>query len=366
LRYLNALQQYLPLLVLWCAICAIASLVVRELGFKTLRKHPLPALVLCVSLAAFPLAGVYRVVRPIERRVVDRFLPIILREKSTTILQSGCPMFPPDNIWNRRVRDLPVEAHSDIYIGSMGRDDKLHADFGQAGGYRYAVTDGTESNNDMEIQSAGESDPGPYRIPDDVPVEEGSDGHVLVVDRGNCLLYELFGAERKGQGHWSAGSAAIFDLRSNRLRPDGWTSADAAGDAIIPGLVRYDEVASGHIDHALRFTTRHTRRATLWPARHFASRSTDASLPPMGLRVRLRASVDISHYSPQTRVILTALKEYGMFLADNGGNWFISGALDTRWASSVPRELATLHGSDLEAVDESGLMIDPNSGQARQ
>jgi hypothetical protein len=186
------------------------------------------------------------------------------------------------------------------------------------------------------------------------------------MDAGNCLVYELFGASHTGQGRWSAGSGAIFDLRSNKLRPEGWTSADAAGTAILPGLARYDEVAAGHINHALRFTTGHTRRAFIWPARHFASSSNDASLPPMGQRFRLKAGVDISHFSPQTRVLLTALKEYGMVLSDNGGNWFVSGALDSRWSNKIPAEFASLHGSDFEAVDESGLMISSDSGQAKQ
>jgi hypothetical protein len=262
--------------------------------------------------------------------------------------------------------DLPLDANSQTYIDQMGPGDKLHADFGIGGGYRYAVADGTDPQDEMEIGAAGESDPGPYRIPENAPVEEGSDGHVLVLDRGNCLLYELFGAAHTGPNQWSTGSAAIFDLRSNKLRPSGWTSADAAGTAILPGLARYEEVAAGRISHALRFTTRRTRRAFVWPARHFASSSNDPSLPPMGQRFRLRASVDLSRFSRQTQVILTALKEYGMILSDNGGNWYLSGALDSRWASSIPREFATLHGSDFEAVNVSGLMIDADSGQARQ
>lgn len=362
MRYIDALTPYLPVLALWCAVCAIASLVIRELGIKCLKKYPLTALILVLSLASFPTAGVYKLSRPYRKRI----LTFIRREKSPTISQSGCPVYPPDNIWNRRVQDLPLDPSSETYVTRMGPGDKLHADFGMAGGYRYTVTDGTESNNDMSIGSAGESDPGPYRIPDNAPIEDGSDKHVLVMDRGNCLLYELVGADHTGPGRWSANAAAIFDLRSDKLRPEGWTSADAAGTAILPGLARYDEVAAGHIGHALRFTTRHTRRTFVWPARHFASSSNDPGLPPMGQRFRLKASVDISRFSPQTRVILTALKEYGMVLSDNGGNWYVSGALDSRWASSIPGEMATLHGSDFEAVDVSGLMISSDSGQARQ
>jgi len=347
--------------MLWCAVFAIASLVVRELGLKCLKKYPLTALVLVLSLFSFPAAGVYKLSRPYRSRI----LTLIRREKSAAVSQAGCPIFPPDNIWNRRIADLPVDPRSEAFLSQMGPGDKLHADFGVLGGYRFTVTDGTESNNDMSIGSQ-ESDPGPYRIPDSAHVEDGSDAHVLVMDRGNCLLYELFAATHTGQGKWSVESAAIFDLRSNKLRPDGWTSSDAAGTAILPGLARYEEVAAGRIAHALRFTTRRTRRAYVWPARHFASNSTDPSLPPMGQRFRLKAGVDISGFSPQTKVILTALKEYGMILADNGGNWYVSGALDSRWASGMPGEFAALHGSDFEAIDESGLMISPDTAQARQ
>ena len=358
---LAALHQYLPIIVLWCAICAVASLVIRELGVRCLKKYPLTALILAVSLLSFPAAGVYKVTRPYTKRI----LTLVRREKSPAIAAGGCPMFPADNVWNRKIQDLPLDANSATYVSQMGPGDKLHADFGVLGGYRYSIADGTESNNEMTFES-GESDRGPYRIPDNAVVEEGGDKHVLVLDQGNCELYELFGGTRTGQGRWSASSGAIFDLRSNKLRPDGWTSADAAGTAILPGLARYDEVASGHISHALRFTTRRTRRAYVWPARHFASSSNDATLPPMGERFRLKADVDIGRFSPQTRVLLTALKEYGMVLSDNGGNWYVSGSLDSRWSTSIPGEFATLHGSDFEAVDESGLMISSDSAQARQ
>ncbi|HEX3745449.1 MAG TPA: hypothetical protein VHW09_16010 [Bryobacteraceae bacterium] len=358
---LNALHQYLPVLVLWCAVCAVASLVVRELGVKCLRKYPLTTLVLVLSLLSFPAAGVFKVTRPYQERV----LTLVRREKSVALSQSGCPMFPPDNIWNRKIQDLPLDPNSPAYVSHMGPNNKLHADFGALSGYRYTVTDGRESNNDMTLGS-DESDRGPYRIPDSAAVESGSDRHVLVVDQGNCLLYELGGATHTGAGRWSADVGAIFDLRSNKLRPEGWTSADGAGTAIVPGLARYDEVASGHIHHAVRFTSLHTRRAFVWPARHFASSSSDPTLPPMGERFRLKADVDISRFSPSTRVLLTALKEYGMILCDNGGDWYISGALDSRWPGGLPGELASLHGSDFEAVDESGLMVDAGSAQARQ
>jgi len=358
---LEALHQYLPVLVLWCAVCAVASLVVRELGFRILKKYPLTALVLILALLSFPMAGVYKVSRPYRKRI----LSLVLREKSAAISQIGCPMYPPDNIWNRRITDAPLDANSQTYVSQMGPGDKLHADFGGLGGYRYTVTDGTDSNNEMTFGNS-ESDRGPYRIPDNAVIEDGSDHHVLVMDRGNCLVYELFAANHTGQGQWSADAGAIFDLRSNKLRPEGWTSADAAGTAILPGLVRFDEVNAGHITHALRFTTRHTRRAFVWPARHYASSSSDPSLPPMGQRFRLKAGVDLSGFSPQVRVILTALKEYGMILSDNGGNWYVSGSVDSRWSGTLPAEMATLHGSDFEAVDVSGLMISSDSAQAKQ
>jgi hypothetical protein len=358
---LNALRPYLPLLALWCAVFAIASLVIRELGVKCLKKYPFTVLILIVSLLSIPLGGAYKLSRPYQRRLIA----LIRREKSPAIPQAACPIFPPDSVWNRRIQDLPLDSKSQTYISQMGPGDKLHADFGTLGGYPYTVTDGTESNNDMRFDSA-ESDRGPYRIPDNARIEEASDHHVLVMDTGNCLLYELFAATHTGQGQWLAGSGAIFDLRSNKLRPAGWTSADAAGTAILPGLARYDEVAAGHIGHALRFTTRHTRRSFVWPARHFASNTEDPSLPPMGQRFRLKAGVDLSGFSSQARVLLTALKEYGMILSDNGGSWYVSGAQDSRWAISVAGEFARLHGSDFEAVDESGLMISSDSAQARQ
>ena len=344
-------------------MCCTASLVVRELGFGCLRKYPITGLVLVLSLASFPAAGLVKLSRPYRVRVMT----LIRREKSPAIVGNACPLFPPDNIWNRSVLDLPVDAHSPAYIASMGQGDPLHADFGGDGGYRYSVTGGDDPEVEVALGGgAGNSDPGPYRIPEDAPIEEGSDKHVLVLDRGHCLLYEFFGAAHTGPHRWSADSAAIFDLRSNKLRTDGWTSADGAGTAILPGLARYDEVETGRINHALRFTTRRTRRAYVWPARHFASGSNDPSLPPMGQRFRLRTTVDISKFSPQTQVIVTALKVYGMILADNGGNWYISGSLDSRWSAETISELKTLHGSDFEAVDASGVMIHPDSGQARQ
>jgi len=201
---------------------------------------------------------------------------------------------------------------------------------------------------------ANESDAGPYPIPANPKREAGSDHHILIVDRDACVLYELYDANRNA-GRWEAGSGAIWNLRSNLLRPDGWTSADAAGLPILPGLVRYDEVARGIINHALRFTAPDTRNAHLYPARHHAGASNNPALPPMGLRVRLKASVDISHFSSQNRAILTALKRFGMILADNGGPWFITGISDKRWNEEDLNELKRIQGSAFEAVDTTTL-----------
>lgn len=209
----------------------------------------------------------------------------------------------------------------------------------------------------------------PTRIPPDAPIEGGpaSDGdrHVLVLDRDNCVLYEVFNSYPQADGSWRGDSGAVFDLSSHALRPDTWTSADAAGLPILPGLVRYDEVASGEIRHALRFTVPQTRRDYVWPARHFASDLTGEQYPPMGQRFRLRSDFDTSGFSADVQVILQALKSYGMILADNGSAWFISGAPDERWNNDVLRELRQVQGIDFEAVDVSSLMVEANSGQAR-
>jgi uncharacterized protein (TIGR03437 family) len=212
---------------------------------------------------------------------------------------------------------------------------------------------------------ADESDPGPYPIPPNPPIEGGGDRHILIVDQSDCHLYELFAASQGGGGSWEAGSGAIWDLRSNALRPAGWTSADAAGLPILPGLVRYDEVLSGEIRHAIRFTVPHTRAAYVWPGRHLASSLTGTQYPPMGQRFRLRADFDISHFSAANQVILRAMKKYGMLLADNGSAWYISGAPDSRWNNDDLHALGTITGAAFEAVDSSSLMVSANSGEVR-
>jgi hypothetical protein len=240
-------------------------------------------------------------------------------------------------------------------VASIGRDALLHADFGSGLwqgapiGIPFDVVSRSTPRSQVVFDYADESDRGPYPIPAGVHVEGGGDRHAILVDRSSCRLYELYALRREG-GRWHAGSGAIWSLRSNRLRPAGWTSADAAGLPILPGLARYDEVARGAIRHALRFTAPRTRRAYVWPARHFASDSTDPRLPPMGLRLRLKASFDTRPFPRQARIVLVALKRYGMLLADNGSSWYVSGAPNRRWSNDQLHTLARVHGSDFEVV----------------
>ncbi len=285
-----------------------------------------------------------------------------------------CPVLPPDNIWNTPVDTLSVDKNSDMYVDTIGRDTNAHPDFGASWegspiGIPYMVVDSSQTKLEVAFDYGDESDAGPYPIPENPLIEGGPEGdgdrHILLVDKDSCTLYELFYALPQDDGTWSAGSGAIFDLTSNALRPDSWTSADAAGLPILPGLVRYDEVAAGEINHALRFTAPETRQAYVWPARHYASDLTDENYPPLGQRFRLKADYAISGFSPQVQVILVALKKYGMILADNGSSWFISGAPDERWDNDILGEIKRLQGSDFEAVDVSSLMVDKNSGEAK-
>jgi hypothetical protein len=264
---------------------------------------------------------------------------------------AGCAVFPSDNPWNRDVSADPIDPNSDSYIRSIGATRFLHADFGSDPSYGipWTTVPGSQPRVPMEFDYDDESDPGPYPFPPDAPIEAGSDAHVLVLDRDACRLYETFDSRFVGPG-WRCGSGAVFDLRSNALRPDGWTSADAAGLPILPGLVRRDEVLSGEIRHALRFTTRRTQRAYVHPATHFASSDTDPALPPMGLRVRLEAAYDLTGFRGNARVILTALKRYGMFVADNGSDWFITGETNTAWDDDDLNQLKTVPGSAFEVV----------------
>ena len=270
----------------------------------------------------------------------------------------ACTVFPATSPWNQRVDTLPVALGSARIVASIGVDDNMHADFGsglwEGGpiGIPITVVRGTQATSRVAFEYADESDKGPYPIPKNVAIEggRGSDGdrHALIVDRDRCKLYELFALYPAGGGGWRAGSGAIFDLRSNTLRPAGWTSADAAGLPILPGLARYEEVARGRIDHALRFTANDTRRAYVWPARHFASDTTDPALPPMGLRLRLKQSYPIAGFPRQARIVLQALKEYGMILADNGSDWYLSGAPHPKWSNDQLHTLHRVPGSAFE------------------
>jgi hypothetical protein len=278
----------------------------------------------------------------------------------------GCPVFPADNPWNQRVDRLPVAKDSAQIIARIGLSNPVHPDFGsglyngEPIGIPYVVVSGKTRRVPVSFQYASESDRGPYPLPRGVPIEGGyastGDRHVIVVDQSTCLDYELFAAyPHDGGRRWSAGSGAIFNLRSDHLRPAGWTSADAAGLPILPGLARYDEVAAGQIDHALRFTAPCTAPRYVYPARHEATTCSGAWLPPMGLRVRLKAGVNISGLPSQARVVAEALKRYGMILADNGSPWFISGAPDRRWNNDALHLLDRLSGRDFEVVNTSSL-----------
>jgi hypothetical protein len=272
----------------------------------------------------------------------------------------NCPVFPAGNVWNARIDSRPVAADSATLISSIGLDRGLHMDFGSYAGYGipYNVVTASTPRSTVMFDYDDESDHVGYPVPTSPRIEGGSDRHILLVDRDACRLYELFDA-RKVDGTWAAGSGATWDLRSNALRPAGWTSADAAGLPILPGLVRYDEVVAGAIIHALRFTAPQTRRAHIYPARHDASSSTSLSLPPMGLRVRLKASFDTVGLSPTASVIAEALKRYGMILADNGSPWYISGVSDPLFDDDILHELDAITGRDLEVVDTTGLVNGP-------
>jgi hypothetical protein len=276
-------------------------------------------------------------------------------------VMAGCPIFPANSPWNERVDTLPVAPNSAQLVAAIGLDSPVHADFGSGLydgsliGIPYVVVHGKKTaKSRVSFDYADESDKGPYPIPRNVPIEgdphpDDGDRHALIVDRDTCKLYELYALHRTPSG-WAAGSGAIWSLRANKLRPAGWTSADAAGLPILPGLARWADAATGSIDHALRFTASRTRKAYVYPARHDASSSTDPSLPPMGLRVRLKASFDISAFPPQARIVLTALKRYGMLLADNGSPWFISGAPSSHWSNDQLHTLGRVTGRDFEVV----------------
>jgi len=277
----------------------------------------------------------------------------------------GCPVFPSSSPWHEQVADLPVSPLSSEYIASIGANLDLHPDFGheRAYGIPYAVVPADQPKVAIHFTAYGDqSNPGPYPIPRGAPVEGGQhasgDRHVIVLQRGACMLYELWDAHPRPDGSWDAGSGAVFNLRSNRLRPDGWTSADAAGLPIFAGLIRYDEVRRGYIDHAIRFTAPETQAGYIHPATHFASSSDDPDLPPMGLRLRLEASYPIAGFPRTDRVILQAMKTYGLILADNGSPWFFQGATDPRWNDDVLDQLKSVPASAFQVVETGPILHD--------
>jgi len=312
------------------------------------------------------------------RRVAITGVLLALRFAATANGQQvvgGCPVLPPNNIWNTAIDALPVLSNSGAMVNTIGATGGFHADFGSGTwdggpiGIPFITVNAGQAAYPASFRWPGESDPGPYRIPLDAPIEGGpnstGDRHTMAIDTDRCVLYEL-GRAFPQAASWVADAGAIFDLRSNALRPLTWTSTDAAGLPLMPGLVTYEEVLSGEIRHAIRFTAPQTRREFVWPARHYASSLTGVQYPRMGERFRLKASFDITPYPADVQVILRAMKKYGIMLADNGSSWFISGKPDPRWNNSHLQALGQLLGSNFEAVDATVLMIDPNSGQARQ
>jgi hypothetical protein len=282
---------------------------------------------------------------------------------------SSCQIFPDNNFWNVPIDGLPVHAQSSNWINSIGASTTFHMDFGSGNwdggpiGIPYNVVSGSAASfYNFAFYYPDESDPGPYPLPANPLIEWGSDHHILTIDTDTCKLYEVYDASTSG-GQWSGGSGAIWDMDSNALRTDTWTSADAAGLPILPGLARYDEVAAGVIAHALRFTANCSANNYIWPARHKAQSGSCANPVPFGARFRLKSNFDISGYSHDAQVLLQAFKTYGIVLADNGSNWYVSGAPSSGWNNDVLHELDNVQGSDFEAVDTSGLMVDPNSGE---
>jgi hypothetical protein len=285
-------------------------------------------------------------------------------------------VFPQNNIWNTPVDKLPVYSKSATYVNFVGASGTLHADFGsglwqgQPMGFPYNTVPGTQAKVKITFQWGDESDSGPYPIPSNALVEGGNtstgDRHVLVVDVDHWILYETGNSYLQANGSWEVGAGAVYDLSSNILRTNGWTSADGAGLPIFPGLIRYDEVQAGAINHAIRMTVRAVQTNYVWPARHKISAPLNASAPPFGQRFRLKANYDISGFSPSIQVILKAFKKYGLIIADIGTDWFVSGTQDSRWDNDVLHTLSNVPGSAFEAVDATMLMITSNSGEAKQ
>ena len=325
----------------------------------------------CAAAVAVSTPASALVVGP---RPVPRQLDVIPPAgTAATLPGTSCTAFPADDIWHSDVSTLPVDPHSAQWLAHMQASTRsLHPDFGPSGGFPYGipvtVAAATHPKVPVTFDYADESDPGPYPLGSDTLIEGGpgatGDRHAIVVDAGTCRLYETFDTRTSG-GHWLAGSGAIWDLRSDALRPAGWTSADAAGLPILPGLLRYDEVVSGHVDHAIRFTTNITDRSYVWPARHQAGSVSDPTYPPMGAWFRLRADYPETGLSPYTVAVVEAMKHHGLVLADNGSPWYFQGTADTRWPDVLISQLKAIPASAFVAVDVSSLLTSANSGQAR-
>ena len=301
--------------------------------------------------------------------------PIAAPQPPNTNL-GGCSLFPSNNIWNTSIANLPVDKNSSAYISSIGNTVGLHADFGsglyqgQPIGIPYVVVPANQPG--VKISTFlydDESDHALYPIPANPPIEGGAsskgDRHILIVREGECKLFEVGNAYPNTDGSWRVGAGAIWDLKSNALRPNTWTSADAAGLPILPGLIRHDEVTAGAINHAIRFTADITQTAFIWPARHQAGSSSATTVPPMGARFRLKAGFNTASFPKDVRVILEALKTYGLILADNGSNWFLSGTQDEAWDNDVLSSISQVKGSNFEAVDTTSLILNLDSGQVK-
>jgi hypothetical protein len=286
-----------------------------------------------------------------------------------------CTVFPQDNVWHADISKLPVNSHSAEWVDAIGRSVNLHPDFGPSFGAQpvpygipITVVSGSHPKVHVKFMYASESDRVGYPLGNDTKIEggknAGGDRHAIMVDKANCRLYETWLTRKKGS-HWTAGSGATWSLTSNKLRHKNWTSADAAGLPILPGLLRYDEVKSGLVDHAIRFTAPVTSTHYLWPARHEAGSKHSLKYPPMGARFRLKADFSMAGYSRDAKVVLRAMKTYGLILADNGSPWYFQGDDSRNWHNKLVSELKTIPAADFQAVDESSLEVSPNSGQAR-
>src|SRR5256886_1823632 len=306
------------------------------------------------------------------RRLFAVLVAIALLVPQTVVGQASampeapnCPIYADDDVWHSNISQMPVHPMSEAWIANMGGASRLiHPDFGGPYGYQLQVVDNATPKKRIAFDYADESDQVAYPFTASTPIEPASDAHAFMLNKDTCVLYELFDASWNG-GTPRAGSGAVFDLKTHALRPAGWTSADAAGLPIWPGVLRYDEVARGFVDHAIRFTAQRTDRSFVWPARHQAGAARDATVPPMGARFRLKTDFDVSGYSAQTHVVLTAMQRYGLILADNGSNFFFQGQLDSRWSDQLISELKRIPAGAFDAVDASSLMVDPNSGLAR-